>query len=62
MLLPDEPYAFGEADAAEIAQLDIPAAHTNSIYLVDGSLLTWHGTRITYALRELPPIFGLETH
>ena len=60
VLLPDEPFAFGEADAAEIAQLDIPAAHANSIYLVDGSLLTWHGTRIAYALRELPPIFGVE--
>jgi len=59
VLLPDEPYAFGDADAAEIAGLDIPAAHTNSIYLVDGSLLTWHGTRIAYALRELPPIFGV---
>ncbi len=60
ILLPDEPYAFGEADAAEFAQLDIPATHTNSIYLVDGSLLTWHGTRIAYALRDLPPIFGVE--
>jgi ABC-type Fe3+-hydroxamate transport system substrate-binding protein len=61
VLLPDEPYAFGEADAAQIAQLDIPAARTNSIYLVDGSLLTWHGTRVAYALRELPPIFGVES-
>jgi len=60
VLLPDEPYAFGEIDAAEMAQLDTPAARTNSIYLVDGSLLTWHGTRVAYALRELPPIFGIE--
>ncbi len=59
VLLPDEPYAFGEADAAEMARLDIPAASTNAIYLVDGSLLSWHGTRIAYALRELPPIFGV---
>jgi ABC-type Fe3+-hydroxamate transport system substrate-binding protein len=58
VLLPDEPYAFTRADADEMARLDIPAAKTGQIHLVDGSLLTWHGTRIAYALRDLPPLLG----
>ncbi len=59
VLLPDEPYVFGEADAAQFAALDIPAAHSGAIYVVDGSLLTWHGTRIAHALRQLPQLFGV---
>ncbi len=58
VLLPDEPFAFTQNDATEFAQLDIPAAKNNQIHLVDGSLLTWHGTRIAYALRDLPPLLG----
>jgi ABC-type Fe3+-hydroxamate transport system substrate-binding protein len=58
VLLPDEPYVFTQADADEIARLDIPAAKNGQIYLVEGSLLTWHGTRIAYALRDLPPLLG----
>jgi ABC-type Fe3+-hydroxamate transport system substrate-binding protein len=58
VLLPDEPYVFARPDADEIARLDIPAAKNGQIYLVDGSLLTWHGTRIAYALRDLPPLLG----
>jgi ABC-type Fe3+-hydroxamate transport system substrate-binding protein len=58
VLLPDEPFAFTQADADEIAALDIPAAKTNQIHLIDGSLLTWHGTRIAYALRDVPPLLG----
>lgn len=56
VLLPDEPYAFDENDAELFWSLDIPAAHTGRIHRVDGSLLTWHGTRIAYALRDLPPL------
>jgi ABC-type Fe3+-hydroxamate transport system substrate-binding protein len=57
VLLPDEPYTFTDLDAADFGALDIPAARTKSIYVVDGSLLSWHGTRVSYALRELPGIF-----
>jgi len=56
VLLPSEPYAFGESDMAEIAALDIPAARNKHIYLFDGSYLTWHGTRLSKALITLPPI------
>lgn len=56
VLLPSEPYAFDKTDARMMYELDIPAAHHNQIYLVDGSLLTWHGTRVAYALRDLPGV------
>jgi iron complex transport system substrate-binding protein len=58
VLLPSEPYRFTEAHAQEIAALDIPAAHNGRIHLVDGTLLTWHGTRIAYALSELPSLLS----
>jgi ABC-type Fe3+-hydroxamate transport system substrate-binding protein len=58
VLLPDEPYVFAQADADEIAHLDIPAAKNKQIHLIEGSLLSWHGTRIAYALRDLPPLLG----
>lgn len=56
VLLPDEPYAFAAEDVEAISALDIPAAHSGRIYRVDGSLLTWHGTRVAYALRDLPAL------
>ena len=54
ILLPSEPYAFTESDRARFAALDVPAAHNQRIHLVDGALLTWPGTRVAYALTELP--------
>lgn len=56
VLLPSEPYPFGEVDRADMLALDIPAAKTGQVYLVEGDLLTWHGTRVGYALRDLPPL------
>jgi ABC-type Fe3+-hydroxamate transport system substrate-binding protein len=58
ILLPSEPYAFGEPDIESIhrALEDTPAARTGNIHLVDGSLITWHGTRLALALAELPGI------
>lgn len=57
ILLPSEPFAFNESHIALFASLDVPAAHNNRIHLVDGALLTWHGTRVAYALNDLPPLF-----
>jgi iron complex transport system substrate-binding protein len=56
IILPDEPYTFGEADRRDICELlgDTPAVRGDRVHQVDGSLLTWHGTRLAYALRELP--------
>ena len=54
VLLPGQPPEFPEASAQAIRALDIPAAHNERIYRIDGSMLTWPGTRVAYALRDLP--------
>jgi ABC-type Fe3+-hydroxamate transport system substrate-binding protein len=54
ILLPSEPFLFTEEHIPLFAALDIPAARNKQILLVDGSLLTWHGTRLAYALDTLP--------
>lgn len=56
ILLPSEPYPFDASHLPMFQALDVPAAHNGRIHLVDGSLLTWHGTRIAYALETLPPL------
>lgn len=56
ILLPSEPYPFNAEHIQLFSQLDIPAAKNKRIMLVDGSLLTWHGTRIAYALNTLPDL------
>ena len=59
ILLPSEPYAFAEGDRDELqAWRDTPAAQNSRIYLVDGSLLTWPGTRLAQALAELPAMLN----
>lgn len=54
VLLPDAPYAFREQEAEVFAQMDIPAARSGRIHAIDGSLLTWQGTRIAHAFETLP--------
>ncbi len=54
ILLPSEPFLFTESHRAIFAPLDVPAAHNDRIVLVDGSLLTWHGTRLARALLTIP--------
>lgn len=56
ILLPSEPFAFTQEHIALFATLDCPAARSGQIKLVDGSLLTWHGTRLAYALNSLPTL------
>ena len=58
VLLPDEPYAFGQRDAQEIGALDIPAAHTGRIHLIDGTLVSWYGPRILQAIETLRALFA----
>lgn len=53
VLLPDEPYAFGASDAAELRRLPIPAAHQGRIHLIDGTWVSWYGPRIARALPAL---------
>jgi ABC-type hemin transport system substrate-binding protein len=61
VLLPSEPYAFTEADRDDLLALpDLPAARSGRVHLVDGSLLTWHGTRLARALQEIPPLLAAQ--
>jgi iron complex transport system substrate-binding protein len=60
ILLPSEPYPFTEADLAAFEAFpEIPAVQNKRLLLVDGSLLTWHGTRLALALAELPALLTL---
>ena len=58
ILLPDEPYAFGQRDAQELGALDVPAAHTGRIHLIDGTLVSWYGPRILQAIEALRVLFA----
>jgi ABC-type Fe3+-hydroxamate transport system substrate-binding protein len=53
ILLPTEPYAFGEEDRLELLDLECPAAHDGRIHVVEGELLSWYGPRMARALRVL---------
>jgi ABC-type Fe3+-hydroxamate transport system substrate-binding protein len=53
VLLPDEPYAFGAADQAELRRLPLPAAKSGRIHLIDGTLVSWYGSRIARAIAVL---------
>jgi len=51
VLLPDEPYAFSNADAAAFAELEAP--HPLVAELVDGKDLFWYGSRVAGAIERL---------
>jgi hypothetical protein len=51
VLLPNEPYAFGEADAEEVAALESPDPMVAQ--LVDGKDLFWYGTHVARAIERL---------
>jgi len=59
ILLPDDPYKFTNDDKQIILNElgDTPAVKNDRIYLLDGSLISWHGTRLGKALQELPQYF-----
>jgi iron complex transport system substrate-binding protein len=60
ILLPNEPFLFEEKHRRELLALlvnDLTIDESN-IHLIDGSLITWHGTRLSRALQELPSIFS----
>jgi ABC-type Fe3+-hydroxamate transport system substrate-binding protein len=54
------PGALGP-QTARLRELDVPAAHNERMYMIDGTLLTWHGTRIAFALRDLPALLMEES-
>lgn len=61
ILLPDEPFIFTEEHKLEMMDLfqNTPAGADGRIYLIQGSLLHWPGTRLAQALDALPALFSL---
>lgn len=57
ILLPSEPFQFTEEHIPLFAELETPARNRNDgIILVDGALLTWHGTRLAHAMNTIPAL------
>lgn len=63
ILLPDEPFPFDVALCELVKQElgETPAVKNGDVRLVDGSLITWPGTRLGAALAELPGLVAGET-
>jgi ABC-type hemin transport system substrate-binding protein len=60
VLLPDEPYAFGAQDVAELRRLPIPAAQSGRLHLIDGTWVSWYGSRIERALRAIRSLLAAD--
>ena len=58
ILLPTEPYCFGESDRNELMQLDCAAARSGRIHVIEGELLSWYGPRMERALHTLRPLLS----
>lgn len=60
ILLPDEPFPFNQEHQQTIQDVfaETSAVKRGQVHLVDGSLITWHGTRLGHALDNLPPLFA----
>ena len=59
ILLPDEPFPFNERHREEMFRIlaNTPAVREGRVFLVEGSLLTWRGTRLGKVLQRLPGFF-----
>ncbi|MEX2205009.1 MAG: helical backbone metal receptor [Myxococcota bacterium] len=53
ILLPTEPYAFGERDREELLALDCPASRAGRVHVIEGELLSWYGPRMPRALETI---------
>jgi ABC-type Fe3+-hydroxamate transport system substrate-binding protein len=54
ILLPDEPYAFSEADIADFTPFpEVPAVRSGRIWLIDGKMVGWYGPRLGHSLHTL---------
>jgi len=53
IILPDEPYAFGDPHREEIALFFESHEASAQVLLMEGSYLTWFGTRTLPGLRYL---------
>jgi iron complex transport system substrate-binding protein len=61
ILLPDEPYAFGESDLLLFSrQLEATSAvGSGRVHPIDGRWITWHGTALAQSLAELPALLAI---
>jgi len=54
ILLPDEPFPFGEKHLADFLALEeVPAVRAGRLHLLDGKVLSWYGPRIAESLCTL---------
>lgn len=54
VLLPDEPYPFGEKHLTDFQAFpDVPAVRAGRLCLIDGKVLCWYGPRIAESVRTL---------
>ncbi|MGH8060282.1 MAG: helical backbone metal receptor, partial [Candidatus Entotheonellia bacterium] len=54
ILLPDEPYRFGEADRKDFARFpQVPAVRDRRIHVIDGKIVSWYWSRLDESLRAL---------
>jgi len=60
VLLPDEPYAFGAEDVVELRRLPIPAARSGRLHVIDGTWVSWYGSRIERALRAIRSLLAAD--
>lgn len=61
ILLPSTPYPFAQLDFDRLADLleDTPAVRNGRVYAIEGAYITWQGTRLALALRELPALLDI---
>ena len=57
ILLPDEPYAFGDSDAAEL-KAALPAGMSRRVMLISGRDLHWYGSHMVKGLAALSERLG----
>lgn len=64
ILLPSEPFAYAEEHLRALARVfaGTPAARNGNLILIDGTLITWFGTRLSHALDVLPGLLDTITH
>jgi ABC-type Fe3+-hydroxamate transport system substrate-binding protein len=60
VLLPTEPYEFDIRDAVELRSLDMPAARSARVHVVEGELLSWYGPRMGRALELFSGLFAAD--
>lgn len=59
ILLPDEPYSYSHKDVGRMREViaQTPAGEAGRIFPIDGTLITWYGTRLGKALETIPDLF-----